>query len=254
MSSDFKTVTGARFAEMTDIEKRMLGLDTGPKPVREFLDARALAKEAAEQKTALGALTRVAQERDGKIAALDKELPADVRGRRAREIAATYEPLITKLKSEIDGRASLAEQNRSSFDLRGVAARGRLSVQDHEHAAIATMWSAKLGRLITPHIVDYVASVAGQGPAAAAYTALVLDELDARESEPEGSVRHVSRKQREQILTALEGVPSINTEMRAGHQLINEIALGAREALLATGQGTARDKIAVGLLKGDLQQ
>jgi hypothetical protein len=254
MSSDPKTVTGARFEGMTDIEKRMLGLDTGPVPVREFLDTRKLAAAAKDQKDGLASITRLANERDGKLTAIDRELPSDVRARRAREIAATYEPQITKLKGEIDARASLAEQNRSSFDLRGVAARGRLSAHDHEHAAIATMWSAKLGRLLTPHIVDYVASVAGQGPAAAAYASLVLDELDVRESEPEGSVRHVSRKQREQILTALEGVPTINAEMRAGRQLIEEIALARREARIADGSATARDRIAVGVLKGQLTQ
>jgi len=254
MSSDHKTVTGARIEPLDDYDRRLLGLAINPKPALELLDTAKLSKVAKEQKTGLAELTRVAQERDAKIAVLDKELPADVRGRRAREITATYEPKVSALKAEIDRRASLAEQNRSSFDLRGVAARGRLSAHDHEHAAIATMWSAKLGRLIAPHIVDYAASVAGQGPAAAAYAALVLDELDARESEPESSVRHVSRKQREQILTALEGVPTINTEMHAGHQLIDEIVLGAREAKIADGSANARDKIAVGLLKGQLEQ
>jgi hypothetical protein len=254
MSSDHKVVTGARFEGMTDYEKRMLGLDTGPLPVREFLDTRKLAAAAKDQKDGLASITRLASERDGKLAAIDRELPSDVRARRAREITAQYEPRITKLKGEIDERAALAESNRSSFDLRGVAARGRLSAHDHEHAAMATMWSAKLGRLITPHIVDYVASVAGQGPAAAAYASLVLDELDARESEPEGSVRHVSRKQREQILSALEGVPTINADMRAGRQLIDEIALAAREAKIANGEANARDRIAVGLLKGNLEQ
>jgi hypothetical protein len=254
MSSDYKTVTGARVEPMDDFDRRLLGLEVSPKPALELLDTTKLSKVAKEQKDGLASITRLASERDGKIAALDKELPPDVRTRRAREITATYEPRITKLKGEIDGRASLAEQNRSSFDLRGVAARGRLSAHDHEHAAMATMWSAKLGRLLTPHIVDYVASVAGQGPAAAAYASLVLDELDARESEPEGSVRHVSRKQREQILTALEGVPTINSEMRAGRNFIDEIALSAREAKIADGSANARDRIAAGLLRGDLEQ
>jgi hypothetical protein len=254
MSSDHKVVSGAKFEPMNDFDRRLLGLEIGPKPVREFLDTRKLAAAAKDQKDGLANLTRLASERDAKIGQIDKELQVDVRGRRAREITAQYEPRITKLKGEIDARASLAEQNRTSFDLRGVAARGRLSAHDHEHAAMATMWSAKLGRLITPHIVDYVASVAGQGPAASAYASLVLDELDARESEPEGSVRHVSRKQREQILSALEGVPTINNEMCAGRRLIDEITLGAREAKIADGSATARDKIAAGLLRGDLTQ
>jgi hypothetical protein len=117
MSSDPKTVTGARFEGMTDIEKRMLGLDTGPKPVQEFFDARALAKVAKEQKMGLADLNRVAQGRDRKIGQIDRELPADVCGRRAREITAIYEPQITKLKGGIGSRAADAEANRDLYSL-----------------------------------------------------------------------------------------------------------------------------------------
>lgn len=254
MASDRKFVSGVRFEALDDREKRMLGLESAAVPVTQFLDTRALGEAATEQKTALADLTRIAAERDQKISALDRDLPKDIRMRRAREIAAGYEPRVTKLKGEIDSRASLAEQNRSAFDLRGIASRGRFSGASHEHAAVAGTWANKLARLITPHFVEFVASVAGQGPQAGAYAALVLDELDARESEPAGSPRHVSRQERERILTQLEGVPVLNAERRAGLALIAEISLGARQARIADGTANSRDLIATGLLRGDLEQ
>ncbi len=246
------TVSGVRFEKFDDREKRMLGLETAAVPVQQFLDTRALAAAATEQQNALADLTRLASERDGAIAKLDRDLPRDIKARRAREIAAGYEPRITKLKTEIDGRASVAEQNRASYDLRALVARARFSGADHEHAAMAAMWSAKIGRLITPHFVEFVARVPGEGAQAAAYAGLVLDELDQRESEPAGSPRHVTRAEREKILTALEAVPTVNAEMHAGRKLIDELTLCVREAKIANGEGTARDQIAVGLLKGDL--
>jgi len=254
MSSDYKTVTGVRVEALNDADKRMLGLDIGPKQPLQFLDTARLSKFAEEQRTALSSLTGLAQQRDQKIAALDKELPADVRARRAREIATQYEPQITKLRTEIDGRATLAEANRFGFDLRNVAARGRFSGADHEHATVATMWGAKLNRQMTVHLLEFAASIPGQGPQAPAYASLLLDELDARESEPFGSPRHVSRSEREKILAALEGVPTVHTEMHAGRALIDEISLGARQAKIANGEGNSRDLIAAGLLRGDLMQ
>ena len=134
--------------------------------------------------------------------------------------------------------------NAALYTRRAALLRATFDKDPSTDATIRMSHQFRLGKLSADGLLQIARLAAANKDAA--LVALIVDELDDRQRFNQGNARHVARDARLAITELLDLVP---TEAEQVAPMLAEIGTLARQAVVASGQGSTVDKIALGLAK-----